>query len=528
MNYLPMLTEDEIRYVCSVIPLKESVDYFKHYPKDFNKVIRGYRPTSLHDQEQISAVLFRTRKQPFISSFIEKHISRWLDEIEKEIKEKTDEGEGEESALLQTLPHCFFVDKIELYFKLTGTEHSAEFLSLFSESIKVIEEIDKEREQSTAKLEAKIIAVNRLESDLEHIRNEQTKTNKRLSEYVNEVKVLKRANVDLEKSISVTGSLEQIITSLKDKAQEREDYIKQLKTDLIVAKEEQLQLKKINKEVLARRQEIESQRQESAKLPRRPRDLEEFKEYLGYNFESIGVQATEDYYPLLKDHICNILFQGKPILISRSAGATLMKCISNALVKTPQVPTLAFSADVTETTIDYFLSRKNRVLCLDNFIGNFNETTLITICERHRDKIIFLAVSYDRTLAYVADEFRKYCHYLNLNRIEAFSEVCLLTEDPSVVDEIAMSVSRVNSDARWATTLKGILDEIGVRGTMLTYKSTTVTSELCLCQMLAFDILPYCADVLKIAPFNSSELLLKYAGANGRCQYKALLGRWFS
>ena len=87
MNYLPIMTEDEIKYVCLMIPLQESVLYFKQHPKDFAKVMPGFRATSLRNQEQLSTVLFRRRSLPFVSSFIEKHISRWLEEIQQEISE---------------------------------------------------------------------------------------------------------------------------------------------------------------------------------------------------------------------------------------------------------------------------------------------------------------------------------------------------------------------------------------------------------------------------------------------------------
>ena len=54
MKYLPSMTENEIRYVCSVIPLQDSVRYFKHNPKDFAKVMPVIRATSLKRKEQVS------------------------------------------------------------------------------------------------------------------------------------------------------------------------------------------------------------------------------------------------------------------------------------------------------------------------------------------------------------------------------------------------------------------------------------------------------------------------------------------
>jgi hypothetical protein len=103
-----------------------------------------------------------------------------------------------------------------------------------------------------------------------------------------------------------------------------------------------------------------------------------------------------------------------------------------------------------------------------------------------------------------------------------------LTEDPSFVEEVETSGSIITLDARWATLLKEMLDEIGVSSTLSTYKSLLILDEAWLCQLLAFDILPFCEDVLEIHPFSASERLNRYIGDNGRCTYKELFRRWFS
>lgn len=527
MKYLPMMTEDEIRYICAVIPIRDAVGYFRNNPKEFAKICPGFRASTVTKLD-VCNLIFRNRSRGFVEIFIEKHISNWLAQIKEHIDKCLSDGDSRIVALLKTLPHCFFVDNISLYFKLTGEEYTEEILVVLDASIKVIKESDTECERLQTTLNDKATEINRSGAELERIQNEHDKRSKKLSDRLDEIKVLKCANIDLKKNKEAVTSLEQTIENLKQKEQERKDYIQQLRTDLSVAKNKQLQLERKIREELAKQQEIERYRRDTAQTPKSPKDLDEFKDYLGYNFESIGVPTEADYCPLLKDHLSKILFQGKPIVISRSTGFSLLRCISNALVKTPLVSTLTFANEVTEKSIDSFLSQDKRVLCLDNFIGNYNETMLITICEKHRDKIIFLTVTYDHTLAYVPDELFKYCHYLNLNRIEAFTEEKEPTEDPSVVDEEDVTVSHAVTDVRWSITAKEILEELCARGALPAYKSSLIADELCLCKLLAFDILPYCTDVLKIAPFNTSERLLKYAGSNGRCQYKELYRRWFS
>lgn len=528
MNYLPLLTEDEIRYVCSVIPLQKAVAYFKHYPKDFAKVMPGFRATSLKKQDQVSGILYRGRNQYFISSFIEKHISRWIEDINDAISKKIEEGESKELALVHTLPDCYFVDNIALYFKLTGEEQTEEFLSILSASIKCIKNADIEYERIKKELNTKTTEVSHLEKELECVQVEKSKISQNLSAYLKEIKALKHTNADLKRSNELIASYEQTIESLMQKLNEQTDCIQQLRTDLSNARKEQRQLEKKISEELTKQQEIEKYRQYTVRKPKCPKDIGEFKDYLGYNFENIGVPINSDYYLLLKNYLSMMLFHGKPIIISRNTGLSLMKCVSNTLVNTPVVFTLTFDKDITEKLIDDFLSQDKRIVCLDNFIGNYDETILITMCDKHRDKIIFLTVAYDRTLCFVPAEFMGYCYYLNINRIEAFVNDNELTEDPSVVDEIETVVTLTAPDNRWSVVLKEMLEEFGIRGAVSAYKSALVNDELSLCYMLAFDILPYCTDVLKINPFSFSERLVKYAGDSGRCQYKNLFKRWFA
>jgi len=47
MNYLPQLSDDEVQYICSAIPLQESIYYFKQNPKEFAKVMPGFRAASI-------------------------------------------------------------------------------------------------------------------------------------------------------------------------------------------------------------------------------------------------------------------------------------------------------------------------------------------------------------------------------------------------------------------------------------------------------------------------------------------------
>jgi hypothetical protein len=255
--------------------------------------------------------------------------------------------------------------------------------------------------------------------------------------------------------------------------------------------------------------------------------MDEFKEYLGYNLKDIGASTPPDCYLLLKQHLCDILFRGKPIIINRGAGVPLMKCIANTLVGNPNVASLTYNRNISAQEIEAFLFGKARIVCLDGFLGNYIETELLALLERHSNKIVFLTLAYDRTLRFIPYEIFRYCHYLNLNRIQTISMSTDVTEDPSVFEEREADTPEVNPDVRFSHLLKEMLDEFGLSPSLTTHKCAHISSEQDLCCALVFDILPYCRDVLQIAPFEISERLTKYAGDKGRCSYKNLFKEWF-
>ena len=157
-----------------------------------------------------------------------------------------------------------------------------------------------------------------------------------------------------------------------------------------------------------------------------------------------------------------------------------------------------------------------------------NETELLPLFDKHRDKVIFLTVAYDRTLHYVSGEFLRYCQYLNLNRISALSTHAELTEDPSTVVEVEFQPQGICHYSRYSNILREMLGEFDFLQSMIEQKCTAISDEQDLCRTLAFDVLPYCVDVLQVAPYNTSERLLKYAGDAGKCPYKNLFKRWFT
>jgi hypothetical protein len=139
-----------------------------------------------------------------------------------------------------------------------------------------------------------------------------------------------------------------------------------------------------------------------------------------------------------------------------------------------------------------------------------------------------VTVAYNRTLNYISKEFLQYCRYLNLDRISILSLPVTLSEDPSTLDEQNHFFSFNYDSNRYQRILKQILNELDFSQSQIERYGFYVKDEDDLCGLLAFEILPYCTDVLQINPYNKSNQLSRYAGHEGRCPIKDLLLRWFA
>lgn len=146
MNYIPKLTDEETRYICSKIPKQHTIEYFQKYPKKFSRILPGFRANAISKLD-VSNLLFKNRYDDFINNFIENHVILWLGQIEKSLESCMKNGDSEENALLHTLPFCFFADNIALFFKLTNKEHSKEYIAIISTAVNIVKIYDEEKEK---------------------------------------------------------------------------------------------------------------------------------------------------------------------------------------------------------------------------------------------------------------------------------------------------------------------------------------------------------------------------------------------
>jgi len=126
---LKKLAKQEIEYLCQQMSPKKIRAYFQKYPKDFTKIRPGFRPNALPDADAIN-ILIRNSDKPFIWSFIDDTVKRWIGEIADYRKEKEQNGSSAEEALLLAIPQSVFADNVELYLALCGEDYSSDYVLL--------------------------------------------------------------------------------------------------------------------------------------------------------------------------------------------------------------------------------------------------------------------------------------------------------------------------------------------------------------------------------------------------------------
>ena len=257
MNYLIDLTEEDIRYVCSAIPYQETTSYFKRYPKEFAKLRPGFRVKSL-TKEMVSRTLYEFRTRDFVSSYLIKHIDRWIKEIDEELAKAKEEGLNQDAAYINVLSHSYFAENVALFFKIKEEEKSEDYLKVLSSAvsfeagyrnkekeelhsiknqIKVLSENKKELEQQVADEQKKAEEFNRCKKELkekleqsscllEEEQEKYKKTRERAEKYEAELKKTK------EDEIWKTSEMQQKIEALTKRIDEQsvlaEEYLANL------------------------------------------------------------------------------------------------------------------------------------------------------------------------------------------------------------------------------------------------------------------------------------------------------------
>lgn len=119
MNYIELLTKEEKSTLCEIITGKAFKELFKRNEQEFSKIQKGFRAKSLTEQHALSIAITNIDK-PFIAMWVNTRVEHWLEEIQEYIAKLEGENFSHGAALATTMLDSFFVNNVELYFKLTG------------------------------------------------------------------------------------------------------------------------------------------------------------------------------------------------------------------------------------------------------------------------------------------------------------------------------------------------------------------------------------------------------------------------
>lgn len=119
MNYISLLTKEEKSILCKIITGKRFKELFKKNEQKFSKIQKGFRAKSLTEQHALSIAITHI-DNPFLTIWVNKWIEYCLKEIEENIAKLEKKGFSHNFSLATTMLDSFFVNNVELYFKLTG------------------------------------------------------------------------------------------------------------------------------------------------------------------------------------------------------------------------------------------------------------------------------------------------------------------------------------------------------------------------------------------------------------------------
>lgn len=528
MSNLSILSDDEFSHICTAIPHEIITGYFKKNPKEFSRIRPGFRATAVKPGDAVK-LMIRCRHNGFISSFVERIVNDWLMQIHEAITDFQKDGESEMVSYIHALSQSYFADNTAAYFKLIDKRVSEEKIDIIRETIKLLRSYDEklhsledELKEASQELNEcirtnKSIAakskrqLEKSASQISKLTEKVTELNKIESLYKDAQHIIKTSKNDNERLIRLNTSLNQKITELQSKINE----VTYEKAEL------EITIRRRVEEELAK----ETASSTSAIMPMRPTDIDEFIDCLRNNLGSIGVNSTSDLpiLDLLSSYISDILFCGKPIVCDKAISNTLVRCISNALTGEVNVGRVHFSSDITERSLREFLRNSGRIVVLDNFLGNYNDSVLLSIIDDYKNKIVFLTYSYSKTLRYISEEVYAYCFFIGTTKIPELSIGAFPSISPSIIDEESYIPEPKYYSNRFSTVLRSILKELSYIDKVINSKLIGICDERHLCEILAFDIIPYCFDIRSINPLNYSQTLQKFVK---KSHYTKLLERW--
>lgn len=187
MNYIGLLTKEEKSTLCEIITGKEFKELFKRNEQEFAKVQKGFRAKSLTEQRALLIAITNIEK-PFIATWVNMRVEHWLKEIEENITKLERKGFSQGAALATTMLDSFFVNNVELYFKLAGTPLDTDTCSNLYERMEDIKSERARNTETSAQIQAMKEENQRLSNQVEEIQHSITAIKTECEEKIQKIK----------------------------------------------------------------------------------------------------------------------------------------------------------------------------------------------------------------------------------------------------------------------------------------------------------------------------------------------------
>lgn len=544
---LSIFNEEELKYIVSVIPRSRVVSYLQKNSKEFAKIKPGFRANALKDTQLYPLINKELKKgNDFIATLVRGFLKSSVQEITAAYRSEC-QIHDETTALIYTLNLCYFRERLDVYFKLVNQEISQSEIDKLVAAMNILQKSLAIQQSLNNSLSEKDQQIHSLEQDMESMlvdkerRTEEKTTmlskNEELQAEISahieqnrkayeEIARREEESKELQKQLSETeSSLQNKESELQALAREQDSLSRQL-SEQVERNQEYLQKIETLERALSEQRTLPVQCttnenswlvSSEAKKYFVPADKEEFRELISYYIEDSGIT---DGMELLVSYITKIAFSGKPIVGNRQDCHFLVNCLRSVLTN-GESTTLNFADEVKINDVGNALKGDCRIVYLDNFIGNFNETVLFSLLEKYHNKIVVVSAMFDRTFNYVCAEFLSLCNYFNVSRLKYNAEIEF--DFQKLEERECIPTAEILQNAP-TSALKSILKDLGFsKGTRQSLLINIDTHDDAT-GILAFCVIPYLLDVGGVNPYNISEKFIAYCDKN---HIRNLLNIWF-
>ena len=246
-------------------------------------------------------------------------------------------------------------------------------------------------------------------------------------------------------------------------------------------------------------------------------DHEGFKTDLDYCLIDSNISEGRE---VLCNYLDRLYSEGKIIVGNRKDCKFVAECFSSILCASEYTKITYFDG-IKLCDIITAAENGGRIIYFDNFIGNYNETVLISLLGGYRDKIIIISAMYDKMFMYITPDILRDCNYINLQRLNLPDDVDF--EKFTRAEQVSVHSKEILDNAPTAALLS-ILRDLKISEHVRSSLATNINSHIDSDAILTFGILPYLVDVRGESPFEDSDRLMSYYEKNKNNKFTL---KWF-